>query len=1180
MKRCHRIIICSFAATIVLLSTSQIFAQWDSVFTCHSGGNPNTVARPAFCGYFFNEFTGLVASTGDAGIFRTTDGGKSWIRTNTPLGYFGNFTQIVMQDLLNGWAVIEEPIHGNGYSQSIFKTTDGGLNWTPIGPTGYFTCIAQTPSALVVTSRRLGGPTGVISTDGGATFTAGQLRGTNAVDFVDNFHGVATGFEDSSWQRTVDGGRTWTIIPPVTAPIDTECWGIYAVKGTPVFYTAPETDARNQAPGDHSNVYRSVDFGATWSLVSQLKFFTTGNIAGFNESVLYVQAENDNSVNPNINSGFYRSTDRGATWVPIGGPKHANDTRFVVTGCNGGVVYAFDKNGVVWKTRNGGDGAIIEPPVTPRIQGNPIVFSGPICSESNAALEMENLYCGNDSIVSAQLVDTTSAIISSGALSITYRPAFPLLLLPHTKDSLLFIWQPSKIFHSDTTVTIQVKVRYYSNVLGQTFDTIVTISVHAIGEPPLADVLPNNLNFQTVSFCSPHDTTFILRNNGCDTLHVLNGNPNAKIHYQILDSNASPLIFPLALAPSDSQKITIRLALDSAGSYSSNLVLRLFHQGIEKDTTINIAAILSAKGSYVMPDSIDFGAISTCRTLDSLTIIKNLGCLLPIKITNATLKYNTVFSLVGVPPYTPTIPPNSIGSVNLQFVPTAAQEYVDTLTISFYALGEQQTKNVVLKGKGFAVPAILVTTISRDTLFNLKLTRCDRDTIFTISLSNPGCDSIILDSARLEGIGTPNISLSVGSALPLVVNARNNKSLNLQVTVSPKIIGTYSGALHVVYEIGNQKYDTLMPYSLTVNYGPRILSNDHDTIDLGTMKLCDSRDSAINLKDIGCDTVQIVSETIQGNGNFVLTSSPVSFLSENQPPNRISFHFNPIGAGDITGVLTVTTISDSIPVRKIYLIAHVIPTDTTKFTMLPTRNTFYAGDTLSVRLIPQQDIHGRGLYSIAFTLTYNGDLVTLLDPGIGAQTTYGSINQLPVGGTPKQTTERITLLGNPSLELDKDSPAITFRFFVTLTDSITTTFDLSDIQLNGGDSIYAKCQFGILSASLVYQLGYKCGDSMLVKYMQLGKNLNIFTDAVYPNPLTERNNYQGVVPFHTSEAGEFSVAVYDGMGRKVLTDNMQVQNAGAYSFAIDGRNLSSGCYSYILQDNSGTSVRGRFIIAK
>jgi len=1175
MKRLQRVSFSLIAASIVLFSSSQVFSQWDTVY--HQG-------TYFISGFFFNELTGLIGSQGDAngsggtandrGIFKTTDGGKTWVKAKIPFGYNKNITQIFMTDNLRGWATIEDDI-----KPSIWNTVDGGLTWNAVGTYVGYNNIYETPSAVTALSRNLDPnppyyPV-LISTNAGVTFTPTALTLKNGIDFTDNLHGVITGFtvnngkgNKSNWLQTSDGGKTWAQIAPVQ---NIEAWSVYAVKGTQVFYAAPEgnypiapTSARV------TSIMRSGDNGSNWTTPTTLNFLTTGHIAGVGE-ILYVQAAQlDNPAG----SGVYRSTDHGITWVSVGGPSHDRDTRFVVTGCKGGIVYAFDKFGNVLKTRTGGDGAIIEPPVEPVIQGNPIVFSGPICSTSYAALDIENLYCYDDTILSATLVDTTSPIITSGALTITASPSFPLWLPPDTRDSIRFTWQPSKIFHSDTTVTIKVKVKYFSKILDQTFDTIVTVSVHAIGEIPQATVAPVNLNFNSVSFCTPHDTSFIIHNNGCDTLHVLNANPNAPIQYQILDSNGNALSFPLAIAPTDSEKIIIRLKLNTAGNFASDLVLRLFHQGIEKDTTINIAAIISAKASYSLPDSVDFDSVSTCVTIDSLLHIKNLGCV-PITVTSASLKSNTVFTLVSSPS---GIQPNTTGIVDIKFSPKTQQPEIDTLTLVFFALGEKQTKKIVIRGVGVLHPAQFVLSISADTLFNLNLTRCDSPFVYKVKISNPGCQQIAIIKADLQGAPTPDISMTSSALLPINDGAIDS----VTVTVTPRILGSYSGFLHINYQVnGNAPSDTLLAYFLNVGYGSRILAIDHDTIDLGTMRLCDSRDSAINAINLGCDTLNITAVNIQSNGAFTLTGNPKSFLIESQS-TRIPFHFDPIGAGNIVGTLTVSTISDSIPIRNITIIAHVIPTDTIIFTMLPTRNNFDADDTLTVSLIPQQNIHGRGLHDVTFTINYNSDLLTLLDPPIGAQSSYGTVIQPPAFGTPKHTAVRIGLIGNPTLELDAGTPAITFRYTVALTDSISTGFDLTSILLNGGDPTFSKCDLGIISASLTYNLTYLCGDSTIVKFMQLGKNLKIFTDAIYPNPLSELNNYQAILPFTVSSAGEYEMKIYDGMGRMGQSSTLTVPMAGTYSFTIDGRNLSSGCYNYLLRsmENSSGSIRGRFIIAK
>jgi len=322
---------------------------------------------PVGCGFFFDADNGLIGlgefdpknfmngflPSGPLLIFWTSDGGKSWTQAKMPTGGTGRVTSIFMKDRLEGYA----SIYSNQYS--LWKTIDGGKSWQDFTQGNFerSTCVYATSSALIKTIW--GGNQGGRSVDDGRSFNqifaGGNDDQSNGIDFADDRNGVVTigptsfSIPSVSW-LTHDGGLNWT--KGGNLP---ESWSIYAVKGTKNFFTMSEDDATN--PGQ--SIYWSTNGGQNWN--SRFVFLGgpsfTGHITG-GGNTLYVQTET------RTNRGLFRSDDLGITWVNVGGPSNVRDTRFAVTGCRGEVVYAFDDQGWVWKTTDGGNGAF---GFTPRI---------------------------------------------------------------------------------------------------------------------------------------------------------------------------------------------------------------------------------------------------------------------------------------------------------------------------------------------------------------------------------------------------------------------------------------------------------------------------------------------------------------------------------------------------------------------------------------------------------------------------------------------------------------------------------------------------------------------------------------------------------------------------------------------------------------------------------------------
>jgi photosystem II stability/assembly factor-like uncharacterized protein len=188
-------------------------------------------------------------------VLRTMDGGTSWI--NVGGGAIGGAACEAIEAVGTDTAYVCI----NSGSASIYRTTNGGLEWTPVAlePEGFF----------------------------------------NAVRMMDHLNGVALGDPvGGTWVvlRTSDGGATWDHLPDEPVQVGAEYGFVnsLAIHGTSrIWFGASE-----------HNLYRSSDAGASWSA-----FYNSSDDGfgiWFNDSLHGVAA---------CSGGAYHTSDGGITWV-------------------------------------------------------------------------------------------------------------------------------------------------------------------------------------------------------------------------------------------------------------------------------------------------------------------------------------------------------------------------------------------------------------------------------------------------------------------------------------------------------------------------------------------------------------------------------------------------------------------------------------------------------------------------------------------------------------------------------------------------------------------------------------------------------------------------------------------------------------------------------------------------
>jgi photosystem II stability/assembly factor-like uncharacterized protein len=184
-------------------------------------------------------------------IYRTSDGGTTWLRVGTASAGWGFPAALDFVDRQRGWLFIKEDgtLQAPGSDMvAFYGTTDGGASWNKLSQTdtsglaGHLpqACSKLNPVFLSASTGWMPGSCGAgggyflyVTRDGGRNWSAVALRipsqGTLTCDceigslrFWDNHHGAlvldgayqdARGYAQNFLYTTIDGGRSWQLGP-------------------------------------------------------------------------------------------------------------------------------------------------------------------------------------------------------------------------------------------------------------------------------------------------------------------------------------------------------------------------------------------------------------------------------------------------------------------------------------------------------------------------------------------------------------------------------------------------------------------------------------------------------------------------------------------------------------------------------------------------------------------------------------------------------------------------------------------------------------------------------------------------------------------------------------------------------------------------------------------------------
>jgi photosystem II stability/assembly factor-like uncharacterized protein len=325
------------ALAICPSSPGTVYAAFrDGVYVTSDGGD-NWTLKPIAISPFLplyvavaapNTCSVLLAGNG-RGIYRTSDSADSWVASNSGLRH----TTIASVGVAPSASDVMLATDSN--SGTVFRTTNGGDDWSEVVPDRFGTSVAfasSSPSTVYV-----GGSGGVMrSTDSGAHFSQFPTYVPDVFDLkVDpGDPNVAYAATSAGVYTTVNGGVSWD---PRSPGLNEQVGRIAITPGqSQVVYAS-------RAAG---GLYMSANAGGNWAPIPYPGGMISDVIVlpGSSPAVLAVSY-----------TGVYRSIDQGATWATVGNGLPPNDTWILaVDPSNATILYA-GTGSSVWKSTDRGD---------------------------------------------------------------------------------------------------------------------------------------------------------------------------------------------------------------------------------------------------------------------------------------------------------------------------------------------------------------------------------------------------------------------------------------------------------------------------------------------------------------------------------------------------------------------------------------------------------------------------------------------------------------------------------------------------------------------------------------------------------------------------------------------------------------------------------------------------------